>query len=94
MGVCSETLGLLREAGVDVSSVAEISDGLGGEVERDARDGARVGQVEEWVACSSGSLVHPGCEEARRAVGDGEGHRFKPLKTLKVTRAVEEFWYT
>ena len=27
-----------------------------------------------------GPLVHPGCEEARRAVGDGEGHSLKLLE--------------
>ena len=65
----------------DVPRVAEVGDGLDGEVERDACDGVRVGQVDEWVCVLVGwPIVHLGCKEARRAVGDGDGHSLKPLE--------------
>ena len=48
VGTCSVTLGLLREAGVDVTSVAELCGGLGDEVGRDVGDGVRAGRV-GWV---------------------------------------------
>ena len=93
-GMASETVGFLREADVDVPSVAglggDLGGGLGGEVEGDARESFRVSRTVDFVHSSKTEimfraehvgepLVHPGREEASGAVGDGKGHSLKPL---------------
>ena len=82
VGACSEMPGLLHEAGVDntvwPSSAAALAEKLSAMLAM-----AFVwAEIVDWVRIVVGihNHVHPGREEARRAVGDGEGHSLKPLE--------------